>query len=290
MPQSPQHAALVGAPPVAFTQVVVPLDGSEQSARAIPVAHQLGERFGADLACVAIATPESDPVQLRHDVELATTSPDANDMVVVVEGDHVPEGILATVDQQPGCLLCMGSHGRGRAAGLVGSVASAVATRAADPLVLVGPRASEDHRLAGALVACVDGSPWSESVLPIAVGWAAALQLDLSIVTVAEPMPEPVRPGVPYHRRHGPPAPAEEYIDRLVTAWRGRGVAVDGEAVYDPVSVIDGLTDYLQRRPAALVAATTHARTGVARLMLGSVAASIVHNVPAPVLLVPAPS
>ncbi len=70
--------------------------------------------------------------------------------------------------------------------------------------------------------------------------------------------------------------------------WQGRGLDIDGDAVYDPVSVAGGLADYLEDRPPALVAVTTHARTGMARLVLGSVAAGIVRQVLAPVLLVPA--
>ena len=169
----------------------------------------------------------------------------------------------------------------------MGSVAGEIATRVSAPLVVVGPRVPDDHLLTGRLVACVDGSPWSESVLPPAAAWAAALGLGLSIVTIAEPVPEPVSPGGSYHRRHGPDIAAEEYVGQLMAEWQGRSVDVDGEAVYDPVSVLGGLTSYLEPRPPALVAATTHARSGMARLVLGSVAARIVHEIAAPILLVP---
>ena len=65
---------------------------------------------------------------------------------------------------------------------------------------------------------------------------------------------------------------------------------VDGDVVYDPVSVAGGLADFLASRPAALVAVSTRARRGVARLVLGSHAANIVRAVSAPVLLVPEPA
>ena len=202
----------------------------------------------------------------------------------------MPDAILTATRQLPRHVVCMTSHGRGRSANLMGSVAADLAARSSDPLVLIGPQAPDDHRLAGRLVACVDGSTPSESVLPTAASWAAALGLGLSIVTVAEPVPDPVTPGAPYHRMHGPDIVAEDYIDRLVQHWQGHGLDVDGDAVYDPVSVAGGLADYLEGRAAALVAANTHARTGIARLVLGSVTAGIVHHAAAPVLVIPGPT
>ena len=46
---------------------------------------------------------------------------------------------------------------------------------------------------------------------------------------------------------------------------------------------------HLDRRPADLVVATSHARTGFARAALGSEAARIIHRSPAPVLVQPLP-
>ncbi len=59
------------------------------------------------------------------------------------------------------------------------------------------------------------------------------------------------------------------------------------EVVYDPISPADGIRTYLDQHPAGLVAVTTHARTGLARAVFGSQAASIVRVSPVPVLTVP---
>ncbi len=62
---------------------------------------------------------------------------------------------------------------------------------------------------------------------------------------------------------------------------------VGTEVVYDPISPADGLRTYLDRHPAGLVAVTTHARTGLRRVLLGADAANIVHASTAPTLVVP---
>jgi nucleotide-binding universal stress UspA family protein len=154
-------------------------------------------------------------------------------------------------------------------------------------VVVVGPHVVDGLEPIARIVACVDGSTASEWALPAAAAWAATLRVGMSIVTVAEPVPEPIMSGAATRRRHGPPHAPEGYLRALAAAWVGRGVEVTTAAVYDPVSVAAGLADHLADGPAAMVVVATHGRTGLPRLAHGSVAATIVHQVAAPVLLVP---
>ena len=48
----------------------------------------------------------------------------------------------------------------------------------------------------------------------------------------------------------------------------------------------DAIVDYVRDVRASLIAMTTHGRTGLARVALGSVTAAVVHNAPCPVLVV----
>jgi nucleotide-binding universal stress UspA family protein len=64
---------------------------------------------------------------------------------------------------------------------------------------------------------------------------------------------------------------------------------VETKAIYDSISPSVGLCSYLRDRPAWLVAVGSHARTGVERLVFGSVAAAIVRCSLVPVLVVPRP-
>lgn len=267
---------------LARSGLVVPLDGSADAERAIPLARQLAERLGGGLRLVTVVAPGHDRGAAAAAV--AATAARAGAAWTVLDGQDVAAAILEVAAAN--AVVCMASHGRGRSAAVVGSVATAVVARSDNPVVLVGPGVPAGHRLAERVVACVDGSPSSETVVPTAANWASALGLRLSLVTVAEPIPPPLKPGAPYRRGHGPAIDADDYIARLVQDWQRRDVAVDGTAVHDPVSVAGGLADHLATRPAALVAATTHARSGATRAVLGSVAAAIVRHVPAPTVLV----
>jgi nucleotide-binding universal stress UspA family protein len=62
---------------------------------------------------------------------------------------------------------------------------------------------------------------------------------------------------------------------------------VDPLAIYHPLSPAQGIAEQLEREPAALVAVTTHARTGLAHALLGSTTARLVHDSPVPLLVTP---
>ena len=265
--------------------VVVPLDGSDGADAAVPVARVVAERLGASLTLVTVVEPGDDEAPSAS--HLRAVAAETGATWRLLEGRDVAAVLRGAAGGLPDRLVCMASHGRGRSAALLGSVASAVAAGARGPLLVVGPNTSPHHPLAGDVVACVDGSAASERILPVAADWAAALGLGLEIVTVAEPVPQTDTPGAPYHRSHGPSVVAEDYLDELAAPLREGGVVVGTTAIYDPVSVVGGLADRFEGRPPALIATMTHARTGFARLAHGSVAAGIVHELPAPVLLVP---
>jgi nucleotide-binding universal stress UspA family protein len=108
------------------------------------------------------------------------------------------------------------------------------------------------------------------------------------VVTVAEDAPEPPGGG-PVRRAFGPDGDVDDHLDRLVEPFRAQGHRPRVLALYDAVSVADGLYRHLLWHPANLIAAGTHGRTGLVRLAFGSVAATIVRRCPAPVLTVPEP-
>jgi nucleotide-binding universal stress UspA family protein len=122
-------------------------------------------------------------------------------------------------------------------------------------------------------------------VLPVAARWAAALDMALTILTVAEDAQVPIRGG-PRPNKFGPIDPAE-YVDRLASQWRDVVDATAGEVVYSPISVGSGLELHLAARPAGLIAITTHGRTGFDRIRLGAASADIVRTSTAPALVVP---
>ncbi|HEX5094465.1 MAG TPA: universal stress protein, partial [Acidimicrobiia bacterium] len=160
-----------------YRHVLVPLDGSELAAAAMRTADVLAARFGAHLHTVSVVQSTAEVATIRtHAAELGVD----DERVHVIVGDDPAAGIDARRGELDPCLVCLSTHGRGRLSGaLVGSVARAVLTAASAPIVCVGPFADRPRPFRESylppplsvprLVACVDGGPEDEGILPIAV-------------------------------------------------------------------------------------------------------------------------
>jgi nucleotide-binding universal stress UspA family protein len=104
-------------------QVVVPLDGSDTGARALPLAHAFAGRTGAEVVTVHVGDGGQGGV--RVDVEL--------------RGEPAA-ALLAFAQEVPGRVLCLSSHGRsGFRRALVGSVAEQIVRTSPGPVIVVGP-------------------------------------------------------------------------------------------------------------------------------------------------------
>jgi nucleotide-binding universal stress UspA family protein len=264
--------------------LLVPIDGSDFSRAALPTAARLAGRLGAEIHLLSAV--ESVQELERRERELAHVDIPGHRVHRTVLVDRDPAGAIhEALRKLDSAVACMATHGRARSAALLGSVANEVVARGQDPLVLVRPDMEQPRRAAG-VVACVDDSPASSSLVAIALGWADMLGEDCIVLTVAEDAPEPVSGG-PIRRRFGPDGDAEGYLAALVDPFRDAGHPTEALVRYDPVSVWGGLYRYLVDRPAVLVMTNTRSWTGIRRLVFGSVAATIVRHSPSPVLVVP---
>lgn len=110
--------------------------------------------------------------------------------------------------------------------------------------------------------------------------------MSLTVLTVTDDVPSPVGPQ-PKERRYGGHADAGRYIEQLTQQWRPHVPDVDGEVLRDPIGPANAIRLHLDQRPAGLVAVTTHARSGIQRVLLGAEAANIVRASVAPCLVAP---
>jgi nucleotide-binding universal stress UspA family protein len=125
------------------------------------------------------------------------------------------------------------------------------------------PRGSFDE-----LIVALDGSPTSERALPVAMTLASQSTRPLSLVTVS---------GSRYPRYE------TAYLRSRAAELRGVPVAVE---VLNGGSAADALVDHLYRHEHALLVMSTHARTAIGELLLGSAAEGVVRHSPRPVVLV----
>jgi nucleotide-binding universal stress UspA family protein len=262
-----------------FTDILVPLDGSTAAERALTPALELATRTGVPLRVLRRAL--TDEAEIAAEYLAGVTDRYAGRIDIdteVVERGSIPYAIFQAVG--PGTLVCMSSHGRGRVAQpVLGSVAETLLGRIDRPALVVGPHFRPDVRIAGRIVACIDGSPESEQTLAPARQWSKAFGLPLWLIEVAEPSPplEWTTYGASMEA-----APLVRLARRVggVDAWdvhHGKHPARElAELAASPY------------QPTALLVMATHGRTGWDRLRLGSVTAATVHEATVPVLVVPA--
>ena len=136
------------------------------------------------------------------------------------------------------------------------------------------------------MVACMDGTPASDSLIGVALQWAAWLEEPLIALTVADSAPLLGGDGRS-ERVFGPEGDVDAYLERVVRPARAEGVTAVGIPVYDPVGPADGVRSYLEDYPAALVVVGAHHRGQPSEVALSGTPAAIVRRSPSPVLVVP---
>ncbi len=175
-----------------ITRVVVPLDGSPPAARAIPPARSLAERTGASLLLMTAARDPHVQAAREHLEERAAELGLDRVETAVVRDSSAAEAIL-TEARDPNTVVCMSTHGRsGIGQVLLGSVAEAVLRGSERPVLVIGPSVDRGcwqfaHWFAdGKLVAAIDGSTVSETVIPVVAEWARLLGLRAWVVQVVK--------------------------------------------------------------------------------------------------------
>ena len=262
-------------------RLIVPVDGSRESWRALEHAAVLGRRCLAPIDVVEVALTDGDLVDAERRLLDGVRDLGAKDLAIdthVLLATETVVGTLAEmVERHPEATIVMSSHGRGRSAALVGSVTEELLQREFGPIVVVGPKA-ESPSFDGPIVATVDGSDLSEQALPLAAAWGIELGLTPWIVEVLEP----VHVSSEHLRESSYPARLARHL-AAASGHRTEFEVLHGTHPADAVAVFAGQLD------ASLVVATTHGRTGLSRLRIGSTAAAIVRHAPCPVLLVRPP-
>lgn len=172
-------------------------------------------------------------------------------------------------------LIVMGTHARKGFSRLVlGSVAEATVRAAACPVLVARERPVA--REPGPVLAAIDFSSASAPVLVAASALAALLDRGLQVLHVTSPT-EP--PPVPETR-----ADPRKLLEQMTAAIRRRG--------QDPIlRLIEGeasatILEQAKESGASFVVMGTHGRRGARRVLLGSVAETVLRASPCPVLVI----
>ena len=132
----------------------------------------------------------------------------------------------------------------------------------------------------------LDGSTLAEGIVPFILDIAGPLDLDLVLVRVQQPIAPQAIEGTLHFTVDDIAArlkAAREYLARVAADLRGRGLRVTTDARYgEPVAEIVAAA---RETGAGMIAMTTHGRSGLSKLVFGSVAEAVLRRAAIPVLM-----
>ena len=282
--------------------ILVPLDGSDFAARAIPFARAIAQQQGGRIVLVrAVLTGLSDAARQAARGEIQ----DARDELARVAGNLRENGIAAEwlvpndepgwaiieqVQQQAIDLIVMSTHGRsGLGRWVYGSVADRVLRGTSTPIMLVPPWASFNWPAIAShfrYVVPLDGSAFAQQALGPTIKLARASAGQLILLSAIQPPLIALGSSVAHGAFDTAAATAAAQGELTTVAQR---LAVQG--VQTTTEVVEGtpteaILDTVRLRQAHLIVMATHGRGGVTRALLGSVAEATLRRAPIPLLLV----
>jgi nucleotide-binding universal stress UspA family protein len=282
-------------------RILVPLDGSTLAEAILPLAEALARDHEASLLLVrALPSLGSAEAEVRAQEEaeayLGGIAAGVTARGLSVEWKvwyEAPDQAIADATRCEGAdLVAMSTHGRGGVSRLLfGSVAESLVRKGPGPVLLVRGEIAWRPGGLGTILVPLDGSELSEAVLPVVARLAGPFDLTIELFTVVEPMPGYAAAEVPVARVEEIDRvardEAERYLSKVAAPLTARGLRVAwtvgrGHAV-------DAVLRHAQDAGVGLIAMSTHGRSGVGRLLLGSVAERVLRGAPVPVLLWKAP-
>jgi nucleotide-binding universal stress UspA family protein len=288
------------------TKILVATDFSTTAESAERLALQLARSLGAELHLLHVRVILEDPLmaeekhlqieRLMSSVDDATREafernhlnrPDVAVHTHLVRSASAAEAITETA-RELGCdLIVMGTHGRrGIKHLLLGSVAENVVRCVDVPVLTVRPMIDVSDFGPKRILVAHDFSDRSKEAVRMAGAWADALDAELSLLHVVEPVVYPDY----YAINIASSDTMTRLRDRAVDALdRVAGEVLDNRNVTTTVVIgraAEIITSEAEGSGADLVVMGTRGLTGIEHLVLGSVAEAVLRRCPAPLLAV----
>ncbi len=306
-----------------YQKILVPLDGSEFAEAVFPYAKELAARLELEVILLHIVRPEERnffaPIHRAYVQETVATirrqaqevqtniGPKPGSQSPQVQGETVvgypSEEILRYAEMKGIDLILMATHGRaGARHWTLGHVAEKILRQSKVPVWLVRAEIPDatpyDKWPKKTLLVPLDGSELAETVLPHVESLAQQRGevVDVTLLRVCEP---PIIPSYETPELSGAALnwgqyiqqeiarckqTAEEYLAKIEKRFKDKKISVHSETLTGKAA--EEITNYATKNPHSLIIMTTHGRTGLRRLVYGSVAESVLLGVSNPIFLV----
>jgi nucleotide-binding universal stress UspA family protein len=304
-----------------YRTILVPLDGSPFAEHALPLALSLARRATAVLHLVRVHIPI---VPLYSGSELLV---DASLDARIRDQEHgyleaiierikgtTPVRALATIQDGPiadalvkqavlgeADLMVMTTHGRGPFSRFwLGSVADRLVRLAPMPVLLVRPHDGAadltQEVLPRHILIPLDGSALAEQILEPAIELGRLIQAEYMLLGVVEAsqVPDYAIAGNLVEDNGGgviwpQQAKLQTYLDEVAERLRRRSLPVQTRVIlHQPAAA--AILDAAHLHADGVIALATHGRSGLDRMLLGSVADKVIRGATTPVLVQRAPN
>ena len=301
-----------------YGSLLVPLDGSAFSERALPWAASLARRSGAILRLARVHIPHTrNPVSLEgmpvvdeevtvlkreHEAaylaelqERLGWDPGIKVETALLEGPIAP-GLAEDATANRSSLIVMTTHGHGGFERLwLGSVVDTLIRTSAVPLLVL--RFADESKPTTAepevrrVLVPLDGSLLAEEAIPHALALGALSRAEYVLVHVTEPSAWLGRlpggtlaasPAAEGGQKRG--RQAEDYLSRVAARLAEQGFQAETRVVVSN-HLARAILEAARAARADLIALATHGRGGLSRLLIGSVADKVMRRSDVPLLL-----
>jgi len=267
-------------------EILVCLDGSSWAEKILPLARGIARAARAQLTFLRVVE-DTDELAAEENYMREEAGRFGAQVRFVVSPDAAG-AIQEELQGHPGAIAVMTTHGRTAwTEAILGSIALKLVRTSRRPVILCRPlRHDRDlpKKISTILVA-LDGSEFSERMIPFAVEMARALSARLQLIQA-----------LPLHSQI-PQMPGQARSDVLESSYLHRKAAEIKStlAIECEFEVIHGepaeaICRYVDGMPETMLALTSHGRGGLERAIFGSVAAACVRNAGVPILIYWPPS
>ena len=278
-------------PRLQLARILVPLDGSVWAETILPVVAQLARDHAAEVILLEVMEgQQSRETELDAEREAGSYLERAAGYVrsrgvgrvrVRMWYGEADQAIANAAAREEVSLIGMSTHGRSGLNWLrFGSVAERVVRQAAVPVLLVRGTPTWDEGGIGRILVPLDRSEASEAVIPVVACLAGPFDLGIQLLHVVE------RPSLESSRGAGErtrKAEAEAYLAGVAARLGARGLRVGMTARVGTAAEV--IPVVAAETKCGLIAMSTHGRSGLERLFLGSVAERVLRAVTVPVLM-----
>lgn len=268
-------------------RLIVAMDESSASERALPVAVGFAERMGGHIELIGLTSDPIESARLHGRVaDLGRRCGRPVDSRAVVAADEAMGELRRRLGGHPVPAVVVSDHGpRWFDRSVTDSLAGQLLAEGV-PVVIVGRR-TIGHAVDLPVVVCLDGSAASQQMIPVAAMWARALRVPLVVVSVTPPTLGP--PQVPAALAEtGSSEARQALVDVAAQASRAwPEIEVCARMVKYRWGVADALSLYLERHPAQLVVVGTHLHPGWRQAARADVTSDLLDQITVPLLMVP---